>query len=338
MTAGFQEGDTSGMFERGLIIGKFMPVHRGHVHLIETARRQCRRLTVIVGALPDEPIPGLLRWQWVCELFSDVDVRYNPYALSGKDQPEPWTVWAGQTRDLTGGGFDVVFTSERYGEAFARALGAQHVMVDEARRAVPISASQIRQQPYECWNYLPAPVRAYYARRVAVVGAESAGKTTLAVRLAQHYTTVWVPEYGREFVDRKGALPVVEDAPQIARETIRREDALAREANRVLIADTETMHNLILARYHFGVVPEFLAALADERRFDLYLLADIDFPWVGDGLHREGPAMREEFHRQVREELERRGLPYVLISGGVEARVARAAAAIDALLGQPRAR
>jgi hypothetical protein len=132
---------------------------------------------------------------------------------------------------------EAVFSSEAYGDAYARCLGAAHVSVDPQRRQVPCSATMIRNDPLAHLDCLAPCVREWFVRRVCLVGAESTGKTTLAVALAGHYQTVWMPEYGREFCDVKLANGTLEhwdsvEFEQIAREHARREDLLAREASR----------------------------------------------------------------------------------------------------------
>lgn len=79
----------------------------------------------------------------------------------------------------------------------------EHILVDRDREAVPISGTLVRSNPLGCWDFLEPPVRAWYAKRICLVGAESTGKTTLAQMLAERYQTVWVPEYGREYSERK---------------------------------------------------------------------------------------------------------------------------------------
>src|SRR5690606_16308182 len=96
-----------------------------------------------------------------------------------------------------------VFTSEVYGVELGRRFGAAAIDVDRERLRYPVSATAVRRDPVACWELLSAPVRAALARRVVVLGAESTGTTTLARALADHYRTTWVPEYGREYSERK---------------------------------------------------------------------------------------------------------------------------------------
>jgi HTH-type transcriptional regulator, transcriptional repressor of NAD biosynthesis genes len=182
---------------RGLVIGKFYPPHLGHKFLIDTASAQVERLDVLICARPEQTIPGELRAQWLREIHPTACVR----AIEDPGEDENSQFWAKYTIQILGRAPDVVFTSEDYGEAYARFLNCRHVMVDRKRACVPISARAIRNAPSRYWDYMEPCVRAYYAKRISIVGAESTGTTTLARELAAHYNTVWVPEYGREYCE-----------------------------------------------------------------------------------------------------------------------------------------
>ena len=112
----------------GLIIGKFMPLHRGHVHLIESARSRARRLTILVCTQEGEPIPGELRYRWMRELFPADDVFHltdrNP--AEPHEHPDFWNIWKTSIRRVIPRAPDIVFTSESYGDELARHLGAIH--------------------------------------------------------------------------------------------------------------------------------------------------------------------------------------------------------------------
>ena len=315
-----------------MILGKFMPPHRGHQHLIDFARARVDRLTVIVGSISREPIPGRLRYEWVRELYPDLNVVHltdeNPQ--EPHDHPRFWEIWTASIRRLIPEGPDYVFTSEDYGDELARRLGARHILLDRARSRVPVSATMIRDDPYGNWQYIPPCVRPYYVKRVAVVGAESTGKTTLAEQLARHYRTVLVPEYGRLYLDSKNAPCELEDIPRIARGHADCEDRLAREANRVLILDTELIITTLWSEYFFGECPEQVRREAGERSYDLYLLTANDVPWVDDP-QRVGPESRGSFYDRVRRELETRGRRFVEISGTFERRFEQAVCAVDSL-------
>src|SRR5450755_3665642 len=164
---------------RGLVIGKFYPPHRGDQFLIETALSQVDRLDVLICVRPDQTISGELRKQWLQEIHPTACVR----AIDDPGEDDNSELWAKYTVRILGIAPDVVFTSEDYGEAYAHFLGCRHVLVDRERTHVPVSARAIRTGPLSYWEYLEPCVRAHFAKRVSVLGAESTGTTTLVRHL-----------------------------------------------------------------------------------------------------------------------------------------------------------
>jgi NadR type nicotinamide-nucleotide adenylyltransferase len=169
-------------------------------------------------------------------------------------------------------------------------------------------------------------------KRVVIVGAESTGKTTLAMALAEHYQTTWVPEFGRLYTEARrprGELWQSDEFTFIATEQVRLEDAMARIANRVLICDTDAFATGIWHERYLGTASAEIAALA-RRAYDLYILTDVDTPFVADDI-RDGESIREWMHQRFRDELSRMGVPVLLVSSSHEQRMAAAIARIDAL-------
>ena len=319
----------------GFVVGKFYPPHRGHKYLIEAARAQVDRLVVMIAHHPSQSIPGELRAAWLAEIHPDCEVHLVPDELE-----DDHVQWAEFTLRHLGRPPDVVFSSEDYGPEFARLMGARHVSVDRNRVRVKISGSKIRAAPLDHLDFLEPCVRAYFVKRVVVIGAESTGKTTLARRLAERFDTEWVPEFGREHWERKvSGLRITDPAPswtpdeflEIATEQQRREDAAARRARRVLFADTNafatgTWHE----RYHRTRDPR-VDALGARVKVDLYLLTAPDVPFVQDGV-RDGEHIRDWMDQRFVEQLAKGPAPVVRLSGGYEGRFERAVAAVEALL------
>jgi NadR type nicotinamide-nucleotide adenylyltransferase len=319
----------------GLVLGKFLPPHLGHQYLLDFARSYVQRLTVLVCSLEREPIPGALRRRWVQEMCPGADVLHVPDENQSEphEHPDFWPIWIDTIRRRLPTGPDVVFTSEAYGDELARRLGGRHIPVDRARQLVPVSGSQVRQRPLANWRFLPPCVRPYFVKRVAVVGPESTGKTTLCSYLAAHYGTVWASEYARGYLDHKAAPCNAADIPLIARGHAASEDALARQADRVLFCDTDLITTTIYSELYFGACPEWVRRTADERRYGLYLVTDVDVPWVADP-QRDLPHRREELRDRFLRELTSRGRPYVLVRGPWQPRIAVACHAVDALLAE----
>jgi len=170
------------------------------------------------------------------------------------------------------------------------------------------------------------------AARVAILGAESSGKSTLAAALAIRYDTVWVPEYLREFVETEKRVPFEHEQCGIARCQMERERAAAGCARAVLFCDTTPFMTAIYSQVYWGRVDAQLAALDAVHGYPLTLVAAPDGPWVPDGLQRDSAAMRLAVHQAVIDKLERRAIGYTLVSGSLEQRIAQAGQALDRLL------
>jgi nicotinamide riboside kinase len=116
------------------------------------------------------------------------------------------------------------------------------------------------------------------AQRVAILGAESTGKSTLAPALAARYGTLWVPEYLREFVDTHGRVPHEDDQPGIARTQLEREQALLPQARRFLFCDTAPLMTAVYSRIYWGRVPQELLEMEAGHDYALTLVADLTCP------------------------------------------------------------
>jgi NadR type nicotinamide-nucleotide adenylyltransferase len=167
--------------------------------------------------------------------------------------------------------------------------------------------------------------------RVAILGAESSGKSTLAAALAIRYDTIWVPEYLREFVDTERRVPFEHDQAGIARIQRAHEDAAAGHARAFLFCDTTPFMTAVYSQVYWGRVDAQLAALDAAHDYALTLVTAADGPWIPDGLQRDSAAVRLRVHQVVIDRLERRAIPYTLVEGSLERRMARAAQALDLL-------
>ncbi|QYG03609.1 MULTISPECIES: AAA family ATPase [Massilia] len=169
------------------------------------------------------------------------------------------------------------------------------------------------------------------AARIAILGAESSGKSTLSEALARHYGTLWVPEYLREFVDAQGRVPHEEDQYGIALTQRAREDAAAAEASRLLFCDTTPLMTALYSRVYWGRVDAQLAALDARHDYAWTFVTAPDTPWEPDGLQRESEEVRQMVHRMLVETLAARGIAYTLLAGDLPHRMRQ----VEGLLGQP---
>ena len=161
--------------------------------------------------------------------------------------------------------------------------------------------------------------------RVAIIGAASSGKTTLAQALAERYGAVWVPEYLREFCDVRQCVPVSTDQFHIATTQVAREDALAAQGGRFLFCDTTPLMTAVYSIHYFGGIDEQLESLASSRQYDITLVCKPEFAWIPDGLHHEEQDVSGIIDAILLDELARRGVPYTRISGDLDERLKQVA-------------
>lgn len=236
----------------GVIIGRFMPPHSGHLYLTEFARGMVDRLYVLVCTLSHEPIPGELRYAWMQELAPHATIVHITEEIPAARRGEAGAtaIWARTVQGAVPEAVTHVFASEPYGWELAAHLDARFVPVDTNRRNIPVSATAIREDPLAHWRFIPPVVRPYFVRHLAVVGA-----IDLARSLADELGTVVVHPYRRVWdairppVAVGGPLPGTPGALQeeasthevVVRGARASIAALARQANRVLIHDLETV-------------------------------------------------------------------------------------------------
>ncbi len=287
---------------------------------------------MIVCDKPEMRPEGSLRAAWLREIHPDAEVILIDDRLPADDS----RLWAENTKLILGKSPDVVFTSEDYGEPYSRFLGCDHAMVDRNRIAVPCSGTLVRKSPLERLDFLEPCVRAYYVRRVAVMGAESTGTTTLAHDLAEAYDTNWVEEYGREYwigKVRRGEEDrwTEEEFIHIAEEQSRREDLAAQQANRILFCDTDAFATSLWYERYLGHRSARVEAVSAERCYDLTLLTGAEIPFIQDGW-RDGEHIRLDMHRRFIQRLDEEDRPYVLLEGSPDERIFKAKRLVDLLL------
>jgi NadR type nicotinamide-nucleotide adenylyltransferase len=168
-------------------------------------------------------------------------------------------------------------------------------------------------------------------KKIAIVGPESTGKSTLAEMLAKHYHTCWVREYAREYIDNLTIPYQKKDLDLIAKGQIQAEDDLMSSANGILICDTNLIIIKVWSEYKYGSCEDWILEEINTRKYDLHLLTYIDIPWENDP-QREHPDKREYFYNIYQKELETRNFGYVEIKGKMEERFQIAVSEINTLL------
>ncbi len=175
---------------------------------------------------------------------------------------------------------------------------------------------------------------------IAIVGAESSGKTTLARTLAErlaqagHRRVAWVPEVLREWCEQQGRTPIQHEQAGLMQAQHAR-IAAAAALHDIVVCDTTALMTTVYSRIVFGDRSLDVQAVALHRGMALTLLTALDLPWVADGLQRDGPQVQGPVDDALRELLLAQRMPFAVVSGQGERRVDNAMAALAPLLSGP---
>lgn len=314
----------------GMIVGKFMPPHAGHLYLLEFAKNLVHDLTVLIDPGDAQIITPALRLEWLKELVPGARVIMLSSSIEKADgtlRDDAGKIVSAHHMDRP----DLVFGANELSLELAAQLGATYVPVDDL--IVPISSAQIRNAPLAHWERIPRCVRPHYVKRVCIFGPESTGKSTLTKNLAKHFNSVAVPEYARVFLDSRKNVLDLEEFKFYARGQLASEDALARSANRVLFCDTDALTTLMWSDWLFKHKDDWIQKIAEQRQYDLYLLTDVDVPWVADP-QRYLPDERKEFFDYCAATLKSHNRSFTNVNGSWEERFNSAVQAVNAVLQQ----
>ncbi|PBQ32004.1 ATPase [Sphingobacteriaceae bacterium] len=167
--------------------------------------------------------------------------------------------------------------------------------------------------------------------KIAVVGAESTGKSWLCEELARHYKTVWVPEYAREYFNDSDIYNyTLDDLVVIAKKQIALEQQLTNQARRFLFCDTTLITLKIWAELEFEQTPDYIDQHLKDTHYDYYLITDNQIPWEADPL-RQNKHSREKLFEMNLAEVQKSLIPYTIISGKRQERLKNAVKIMEVL-------
>ncbi len=312
----------------GMLLGKFMPPHQGHLTLARFAAEMVDELTIVVGSLKAEPIAGDLRYQWMTEEFPNCNIVHltdeNPQLP--EEHPDFWQIWHDSLMRVLPSKPDFVFAGEDYGAPLAETLGATFIPAPDGRDALPISATMIREKPITHWDMIAPAARPYFLKRFTLIGAETTGKSSLAKSLATHYSTVYVPEYAYSYIRAHGSDLNSDDFIKIAEGQAASETALARQARGILISDTNTLMTELWAEELLGHIPDGLTHAPNDTHIFLCMPDGMDWQ---DDIHRYSDVDRNAFHKKILTRLNDRNIAYTPLSGTWDERLEKATETID---------
>ena len=273
----------------GFVFGKFLPFHKGHQALIEFAAVQCDKLSVLICCSDQEQLSAALRLQWMQQTFNN-NPKIQLQVLAYKESELPNSsessrtisqLWSNKFKTILPE-VDLLVSSEPYGEYVAESMGIAHRPFDQARLQVPISATLIRSNPHQYWDYLPDAVKPYYQQKVVILGTESTGKSTLATILTKELNASLVTEAGRELIPHSTGFSIA-DLHRVATAHTQLVEQAIEVLKPILILDTDIHITQSYAHFSFGQYLDLPEAYYEKQKGDIYLYLNADAPYVQDG-------------------------------------------------------
>jgi len=310
-------------YKVGFVLGKWYPPTKGHMFLIEESARLCDTLYVLVCTLPYylEPfITGKERFNIIESYFkchSNILVVHHEEILPQKPEEHKdfWAIWKNvistyvPTENL-----EVVFSSEKYGESLAKIFNIKHICIDINRKTIPISGTKVRERKNDNWSYLPQLTKRKFIKKIAILGPESVGKSTLVKNISAHYNVPQLEEYGREYWnEHNGLLTKISFKEIIEGHNDRLKVIINSTEKRFVICDTDNITTQV-----------FYDLMCKEQLFDLSSIPteEIDYRIVlqpNNLAHQDGTRTflskeeREDHFKRIILKLDKNNLEYSVL-------------------------
>jgi HTH-type transcriptional repressor of NAD biosynthesis genes len=322
---------------KAFVFGKFLPFHKGHEAMIRFALTKCDFLTVLICCSDKEKVTNTIRKNWIESTFKEtqnIEVRVFNYLES--DLPntsvpssEVSKIWSETFKTLFPD-YDLVITSEEYGNYIADFMEIKHISFDNKRNKIPVSATSIRQDLFKNWNFLPDSVKPFFAIKIIILGTESTGKTVLSEKLAKHYNCSIVAEAGRELVENSNSFQF-ETLPLIASEHSKRINDAVLGENPLIIIDTDIHITKSYSKFTFAKELNVNDDIYNSNKGELYIYLNNDVKYIQDGT-RLNEADRNLLDFSHREILRQFNIAFVEINGNWNQRFEKAVNEINQLI------
>lgn len=331
----------------GFIGGKFLPFHLGHVYVILAASNQVDELYVVVSSSKNRDrelckrdgikyIPADVRLSWIGECLNNLEnIKIIHIEDEHWDADYDWEEGANLIKKAIGKPIDFVFSSENtYSEYFQKYYpNSKHIVIDDKRKTVTISATDMRKNLYDNWDKLPNCVKSYFTKKIAIVGTESCGKSTLTKKLAKFYNTNYVEEVGRDYCEKYSNQLTEDMFNLIAMEHFLLQIKKSQESNKLLFIDSEAVvTQYYLDMYFKGKKSELVEQIIKLQDYDLILYLEPDVKWVEDGFRFAGKDEdRIKNNEKLKKMFKNRGINFTSINGDYTQRFNKSRELIDDL-------
>ena len=333
-------------YKVGMYGGSFNPLHLGHVNNIITASNLCEKLYIVLSVTNDEnEIDHRERFMWLKNITLEME-NVEVFEIFDKNISKDtydWETGANDIKNYINKPIDVVFSGDDYqGKDRWEKLYPGSEIYYIPRSNINISSTEIRENPYKYFDYLPNCVKPYYTKKVCIIGTESTGKTTLTRNLAKYFNTTHVEEAGRYICDDAGGIDNMQ--PYHYFEILFKHKQLEKEAlknaNKVLLIDTDSLITSYYYQLGFENTNELNKAFEDVAKgisvlnnYDLYIFLEPDVEWVQDGTRTYGdPEVRKENNKKLKKIFDENGIKYVCVSGDYDNRYQQSKHLIEELL------
>ena len=319
----------------GLYGGSFDPLHQGHLNNIIQAAGECETLYIMISySKPRDSVPMEIRYRWILACtkhLNNVEIIPIEDMVTTKQHYDRkcWEQGAKDIKQAIGRPIDIVYCGTGYEDSqIFETLYPESKVKYFDRTFIPISSSQMRNDIYTYWNFLPQPCRPYYCKKVLIVGTESTGKSTLTENLANFYNTNFVHEVGRDRCEEAGKEEFM-NFDDLAYNMIcqKREELEAiKTSNKILFIDTDVMITLfysflLLSPQELEELENLAKGISGIMDFDLIIFMEpVKNPMQDGTRNEEILTNQEKYSQDLKSLLKNYNMPIFEIDGEYDER------------------